>query len=429
MIDGDPSKFRSLKRVIVIGRPGSGTDGECRAFVTLDATLTFIVGVGDALTKLGFKVYDFQVASKRYERDFPLWVEAACLRNEGRPYNKSDFDKLFGDHNAIVGMPACFFDADLVKLYPGVKVILVTGEYVLEGVLEAPTAGFWARFDPVYHGNVDRFLKLIAKSSKSPCINNDQAIRENVRQKNLLEIRKLIAWIPLCEFLQVKVPVTPAPELHDERSRVEMTARPWRVVSEKAEKAGQRIVMGMTYAFTMASVTLVAVLAASLGASGLHLLSYAGLHFFHFLVACSRIRDMTRGAAAGLAFVALVCGMAAGYAIALIRIPEPTVVESSPRDHRRRNNHGRRRSGRGRGRQAENDENRRPERPVLDKWSGVQDNIRKDDAEMVKEGRATFEEWKGKNVTFNVTHKRTESGQDLSVGRRKILSVTEETVE
>lgn len=29
LIDSDPSKFRSLKRVIVIGRPGSGTDGEC----------------------------------------------------------------------------------------------------------------------------------------------------------------------------------------------------------------------------------------------------------------------------------------------------------------------------------------------------------------------------------------------------------------
>lgn len=28
LLDSDPSKFRSLKRVIVIGRPGSGTDGK-----------------------------------------------------------------------------------------------------------------------------------------------------------------------------------------------------------------------------------------------------------------------------------------------------------------------------------------------------------------------------------------------------------------
>lgn len=29
VLDSDPSKFRSLKRVIAIGRPGSGIDGEC----------------------------------------------------------------------------------------------------------------------------------------------------------------------------------------------------------------------------------------------------------------------------------------------------------------------------------------------------------------------------------------------------------------
>lgn len=79
-------------------------------------------GVGDALKKLGFKVYDFQAASNHYERDFPLWLEAARQRQEGRPYSKSDFDKVIGDYDAIVGAPACFFDVEFVKLYPGVKV-------------------------------------------------------------------------------------------------------------------------------------------------------------------------------------------------------------------------------------------------------------------------------------------------------------------
>lgn len=30
LLDRDPSKFRSLKRVIVMGSPGSGLDGKCR---------------------------------------------------------------------------------------------------------------------------------------------------------------------------------------------------------------------------------------------------------------------------------------------------------------------------------------------------------------------------------------------------------------
>ncbi|KAF3033506.1 hypothetical protein E8E12_004522 [Didymella heteroderae] len=413
LIDSDPSKFRSLKRVIVIGRPGSGTDG-----------------VGDALTKLGFKVYDFQAASTRYERDFPLWVEAAWLRQEGRPYNKSDYDKLIGDHGAIVGMPACFFDKEIVKLYPGVKVILVTGSCVVNTVLETPTADFWARFDPIYHGNIDRFVGLITGSSNSPCVNNDRAIREAVREKNLLEIRNSIAWIPLCEFLHLKVPDIPAPELHDNRTRAELAARPWRAVSEKANRVGWRIVMTLAYALTMASVALVSALAAVLGGVALYQLSSAGLHLFHFLAARSQVRDTTRLAAAGLALLTFVCGIGAGYSIALMRIPEPIIVDPPPHDHRRKGNNGHRRAGKGRGRQIENEENRRPERLILDEWSGVQENIRKDDANMIKEGRVTFEEWQnGKHVTFYVTHKRTEGDRRLFSGPRKVLSVTEETVE
>lgn len=396
--------------------------------------LTSSLGIGDALTKLGFKVYDFEAASKRYERDFPLWVEAAYLREEGLPYRKSDFNRFIGDHDAIVGMPACFFDILMVKLYPGVKVILVAGDHILKTDLETPSAGFWARFDPQYQGNIDRFLKLIAKSNKSLCVNNDRAIRNLVREKNLLEIRSLIAWIPLCEFLQVKIPDVPAPELHDNRSRAELAARPRRAVSEKADRMGRRVVKGLAYTLTMATIALIALLAAILGSIGLYLLSCIGVHLFYFLVACCRIRDTTRGTAAGLAFLTFICGMSVGYAIASMRVLKPIVVESPSRDYRRRNNNGRRTGrGRGRGRQAGSDENRhpeRPERPTLDEWSGVQEGIRKEDAEMAKEGRGNFEEWKnGKYVTFHVTHKQTESGQDLFSGPRKVLSVTEETVE
>lgn len=327
-------------------------------------------------------------------------------------------------------MPTCFFDEDIVKLYPGVKVILVTGNCVLKTVIETPTTRFWARFDPVYHGNIERFRRLITKSSNSPCVNNAQAIRDHVRERNLLEIHNLIVWIPLCEFLQVKVPETPAPELHDDRTTTELAARPLSAVSEKVHKVGRRVVEGLAYVLTMASITLVSAVAVVLGGVGLYQLSSVGLHLFHFLASCSQIRDITRGAAAGLAFLTFVCGMGAGYAIALMRIPESAAIESPPRDYRRRDNNGRRQGGKGRGRQADNDENRRPERPVLDEWSGVQENIRKDDANMVKGGQATFEEWKnGKHVTFHVTHKRTENGQDLYSGPRKVVSVTEETVE
>lgn len=260
-------------------------------------------------------------------------------------------------------------------------------------------------------------------------MSNDRAIRDHGRVKNLLEVRNLLAWTPLCEFLQVQVPDAPAPTLHDDRARAELAARPWRALSEQANKAGQRLVTGLTWALAMASITLIAVMAAVLGGNGLYRVSYAEPQLFLSLVARSRIRDTTRGAAAGFAFFTFVCGIGTGYGIALMRMSEPAVVESPARDHRPRNNNGRRKAGNGRSRQSKIDGNRRPERPTLDGWSGVQENIRKDDVNVVKEGRASFEEQKnGKHVTFHVTHKQTESGQDLRNGSRNVLLVTKKTV-
>lgn len=392
--------------------------------------LTPCSGISDALKTLRFKVYDVKTASDRYERDFPLWLEAARLRQEGQPYNKSDFDKMIGDYDAVVGAPACYFDLDFVKLYPNVKVILVTREAsseMIQRVYKKIKSRFWQRFDPDYYGKLNQFFRLCATD---PCINQDSVIRSHVREKNLLEIHNLIAWVPLCEFLGVKVPDAPTHELHDNTTKAELAARPRRAVIEQAKKSSDRICKSLAYIVTTASVILASAVAVVFGGIALYRLSSAGSYLFHFLAARSQIRDTTRLAAASLAMLTFVCGMGAGYSIALMRVPEPIVVDLPPRENRRRNNNGRRNGGKGRDRQSEHTENKRPERPTLDKWAGVQENIRRDDAEKIQEGRATFEEWKnGKHVTFRVTHKRTESGQNLFSGPRKVLSVTEETIE
>ncbi|KAJ4985784.1 hypothetical protein SVAN01_08682 [Stagonosporopsis vannaccii] len=402
LLDSDPSKFRSLKRVIVIGRPGSGTNG-----------------VGDALKKLGFKVYDFQTASSRYERDFPLWLEAARLRQEGRPYSKSDFDKLIGDHDAIVGAPACFFDVEFVKLYPGVKVILVTRDsdpQFIQKLLEKVKSRFWQWVDTAYFGTLERFLVLNSVLDAGACTNNNKTIREAIREKNLLEICNLIAWAPLCEFLGVKVPNAPAPELHDSTTRVELATRLQRWVLEMAKTTSHSVVAVLTYSLTMTLATLLP-------------LPTAVFQLTIFLLASSQVHDVTRSLAAGLACCTLVCGFVAGYTLALTRTPKATTVDSPVHSHQRWNNSGHGRGRHGRGRQMERNEKVRPERPRLAEWSGVQDNIRKDDVEMARGGRATLEEWRnGQHVTFHVTHKRTGAGQNWYSGPRKVLSVDQETL-
>ncbi|KAJ8113833.1 hypothetical protein OPT61_g4125 [Boeremia exigua] len=415
LLDSDPSKFRSLKRVIVVGLPGSGIDG-----------------VSDALKKLGFKVYDFQAASDRYERDFPLWLEAARLRQEGRPYNKADFDKVIGDYDAIVGVPAGFFGKDFINLYSNVKVILLTTHSNLHAVpelCEKIMSPFWQRIDPAYFGAIRRFFKVITKSDVNRPININKTIREVVRKKNLLEIRTLIAWVPLCEFLGVPVPEGPAPELHDDTIKEVLAARPQRMFAEAVEQVRCYMVESLRNFLTMASVMSVAALAVLLGAIGLsRFLSYSS-QLPSFLLSRSQVRDVTRLLAVVAASCALVCGFVSGYYFALRRRPSALPTEPPRLDYQRTNSRPTKRMRHGRGRQSDKNENARPERPTLEEWKGVQENIRKDDAEMKKEGETSFEGWKnGKHVTFHVTHKRTEAGQDLFSGPRKVVSVTEETV-
>ncbi|KAF9700909.1 hypothetical protein EKO04_000203 [Ascochyta lentis] len=417
LLDSDPSKFRSLKQVIVIGRPGSGTDG-----------------ISAALKKLGFKVYDFQAASSRYERDFPLWAEAALLRKEGRPYNQSDYDKLIGDYNALVGAPTSFFESEFVKLYPNVKVIMMTHQpdpAIVAGIFGKVTSRFWRRVDPAYHGNMFRFLTLSDDAELNHCVGVDQRfVREVVREKDLLEIHSLVAWIPLCKFLGVSVPDGPAPELHDNETKTELAARPQRALSETGNRVCRSIVKVLSYISTMALVTTIAVLTVVIGAFVLLKLSFIVMRLFNFLVIRSQVRDVMRFLAVGVALLTLACGFVAGYTLGSSRHSKVVEISSPTPENQRKFRNGRRKSKQDRSRQSDNDENTRPERPVLPSWSGVQDDIRKDDAAMYKEGKTTFEEWKnGKHVTFHVTHKRTEGGQQFFSGPRKVLSVTEETIE
>ncbi|KAJ4310799.1 hypothetical protein N0V94_008267 [Neodidymelliopsis sp. IMI 364377] len=409
LLDSDLSKFRSFKQVIVLGRPGSGIDG-----------------VGDALKQLGFKVYDFQTASSRYERDFPLWLEAAHLRSEGRPYSKSDYDKVIGDHNALVGAPTSFFDHDLVKLYPGVKFIIVTYETKTEDVgdlLDLVTSRLWSRIDPVYYNCIREFLRLACDSRLDL-----QLVRETVREKHLLEIRDVISWVPLCEFLDLPVPDEPAPELHDNTTRAELRAHPRRAVSKTAKTVVKHMYKTANHFSIIVVVTVSATLATGLGIMVLFVISSSGPRIFNHLATRFMVCDVKRLHAAMAALATLICGFMAGYVTSLNRTT--TVIASPPREYQTKTRYNRKKGKQGRGRQFNDSENTRPERPTLPSWSGIQDEIRKDDAEMRKEGKATFEEWRnGKHVTFNVTHKLTESGQQLWSGPRKVLSVTEETVE
>lgn len=164
--------------------------------------------IAKALKVLNYKVYDYDAALSRAHRDFPLWVEAASLRNEAKAYTQSDYDKLIGDFNALAALPTAFFDREMIKLYPNAKFIMLSSESkytALAGLIQnacfkvltymAPIV------DPKRFGPVYTFLDL-TKEHKLDA----QHVRNTVSERNLLEISSFESWKPLCEFLKIQEP-------------------------------------------------------------------------------------------------------------------------------------------------------------------------------------------------------------------------------
>lgn len=393
-------------------------------------------------------MYDLQTASNRHERDFPLWLEAARLRQEGRPYSKSDFDKVIGNHDAIVGAPACFFDQDFVSLYPGVKIVLVSRDAnvkIVDKFLQKIFSPFWRQFDPAYFGHIYEFLTLLAKSDNELCQNSEQFISDTVGEKNLLKIHNDIAWAPLCEFLGVRVPGAAEPELDDATTEALLAARPFRAAFEKVKQTAHSMTVWATNILKMVTIASASVLAVFVGT----VLLVKLFLLLNVLVRGSLVRDVTRLFTAVVALGGLLCGFIAGYSLAVVRNP-PAVTVASPtsptstsstsasasltvdsprREYQRKNKWGRRKGRQDRDSQIANKQNIRPERTVLSAWMGAEDNIHQDDARVREQARATHTESPNERpATFNVTHKQTEAQGVPSNGPRKVLAVTKETI-
>lgn len=253
---------------------------------------------------------------------------------------------------------------------------------------------------------------------------SEQVVREFVREKNLLVIHNFVAWVPLCQFLSVKVPDAPPPELHDRTFQAMSATRPQHVFLDKRYKVRCIIV------YTCRVIVLILLTASAVGLGAVVLFKSLSVSYklFCLLMVRSQIRDVTRLLAVGI------CGFGAGYCLAMKHASKAAAVIPPHREYQRKPRNGWKKGKQDRERQPYRNENARSDRPILPSWNGVQEDIRKADAEMFKEarkeGQVTFEEWRnGKHVTFNVTHKLTQSGQHVFSGPRKVLSVTEEKIE
>ncbi|TQV91920.1 NAD dependent epimerase/dehydratase [Cordyceps javanica] len=85
-------------------------------------------------------------------REAREWTRAirAKYRGEGKPLSRRDWDRLLGDCQACVDFPSALFAADLARLYPEAKVVMVNRdpdkwyESLRSTVAASPAAMTWA---------------------------------------------------------------------------------------------------------------------------------------------------------------------------------------------------------------------------------------------------------------------------------------------
>lgn len=111
LIDSHPGVRRREMRVLCLGASRTGT-----------------MSIYTALHRLGFRVYHMNEAVKSPRTSFGCWNEAirAKFHGEGKPFGRSEFDKLLGDYDAGADVPFATFGVDLMRAYPEAKVLLNT---------------------------------------------------------------------------------------------------------------------------------------------------------------------------------------------------------------------------------------------------------------------------------------------------------------
>jgi hypothetical protein len=189
-----------------------------------------------ALEQLGFgPCYHMRDLLANLEGELPLWEAVA----EGKP----EWDRIFGAANSTVDWPSARYYGELLEHYPEAKVLLSVrgceewaasmhetiwsmffGESVMHYVSEARTVvdPLWRRYIKLMsHMNWEEGVGAFAGDPSTEAGLIAAMERWNERVKDTVSADRLLVWNPkegwgpLCEFLEVPVPVEPLPRLND----------------------------------------------------------------------------------------------------------------------------------------------------------------------------------------------------------------------
>ncbi|KAJ7137156.1 P-loop containing nucleoside triphosphate hydrolase protein, partial [Mycena epipterygia] len=218
-IDRRGAKRTVPMRVLVLGYPRTGT-ASMRA----------------ALEILGYNDVHHMHSVYSNPLEAPMWTEAINARflDQGKPYEKDEWDQLLGHCQATTDTLAAIFAEDLITAYPDAKVILTNRDVdkwwisFTESIRKLGTNYAYrlaAALDPQNLGRVAKMGQLSISVLLGPVITEDSAkarftahydnVRTLIPKERLLEYKVQEGWGPLCAFLGREIPGVEFPRTND----------------------------------------------------------------------------------------------------------------------------------------------------------------------------------------------------------------------
>ncbi|KAF2140472.1 uncharacterized protein K452DRAFT_351759 [Aplosporella prunicola CBS 121167] len=189
-----------------------------------------------ALQTLGYRPYHFMETLLHGERDFPLVTEAWDAKFNGtcKPYGREEFDKWYGDYDAIADIPASLFADELLVAYPDAKFILTDRDpdawmaSMHKTVFASSTnRAIWYQkwVDWKYTWPMDKSLQMFMKvwsnfdtgdKARQAYIDHVAHVKAIVPPEKLLvlKLEDGFTWEKLCTFLDKPIPDQPYPRGH-----------------------------------------------------------------------------------------------------------------------------------------------------------------------------------------------------------------------
>ncbi|TLD33747.1 hypothetical protein PspLS_00222 [Pyricularia sp. CBS 133598] len=213
--------------------------------------------ITQALTTLGYKNVHHGISAIADREKFALFSAAADAHFStlptytGKPFSRADWDRLFGDCEAVTDMGS-LFAPQLIAAYPDAKVILV--ERNVDSWYESTdvaiiqtTWGWWSWFVADVLGRMmglkghltirkvllgffeARNVRELRARAKERYLRHNVEVKESVGPERLLVFDLKDGWEPLCEFLGKDVPDVPFPVVNERKEHVERVRRKQRV--------------------------------------------------------------------------------------------------------------------------------------------------------------------------------------------------------